>query len=118
LAQRRSQFNEGRACDAVIRYLERRNGKRRSQMRFPEQEHHSAPIEVAFSLSSTLFAMEHTGIEPFAGHTELQATAAVAVGPITQAVEGRLSPTEDFELHVPKARFPNSAGGVSRRFTI
>lgn len=103
--QRRSQFNEGRACDAVVRYLERRHGALRSNMRFPEQEQHSAPIEVAFNLSGTLFAMEHTSIEPFAGHTELQATAAVAVRPITQAVEGRLSPTEDFELHVPKGAF-------------
>ncbi len=99
--KRPKPFNEGRACDAVIRYLEHRRRANRSHVRFPEHERHAAPIEVAFELAGTLFAMEHTGIEPFEGHTELQATAAMAVHPIARAVEGRLSATEDFELHLP-----------------
>ena len=63
----------------MIRYLEHRRRANRSHVRFPEHERHAAPIEVAFELAGTLFAMEHTGIEPFEGHTELQATAAMAV---------------------------------------
>lgn len=98
---RPKQFNEGRACDAVIRYLERREGSIRSHVRFPELERHAAPIEVAFELAGKLVAMEHTGIEPFRGYAELQATAAIAFHPIVDAVEGRLSPSEDFELHLP-----------------
>jgi hypothetical protein len=105
LAQRPKPFNEGRACDAVIRYLEHRERAPRSHVQFPERERHDVPIEIAFELSDTPFAMEHTGIEPFEGHTELQATADVGVRPIAQAVQGRLSPTEDFELHVPVGAF-------------
>jgi hypothetical protein len=105
LSHRHRQFNEGRACDAVIRYLERRHGAVRSHVLFPEQKRHAAPIEVAFKLSATLYAMEHTGIEPFDGHTKLQATADVSIRPICAAVEGQLSPTEDFELHVPAGAF-------------
>jgi hypothetical protein len=109
--KRPKPFNEGRACDAVIRYLERRESAIRSHVRFPERERHAAPIEVAFELAGTLFAMEHTGIEPFEGHTELQVTAPVAVHPIAQAVEGKLSDTEDFELHLPAG----ALGGLGRK---
>jgi hypothetical protein len=83
----------------------------RSHVQFPERERHAAPIEVAFELSTTLYAMEHTGIEPFDGHTKLQATADVGIRPMSTAVEGRLSPTEDFELHVPVGAFV----GLGRR---
>jgi len=111
LSPRGSQFNEGQACDAVIRYLERRTGAVRANVRFPDREHFAVPIEVAFELSDTLFAMEHTGIEPFEGHTRLQATASVGIRPIAAAVEGQLSPTEDFELHIPAGAFD----GLGRR---
>ena len=70
-------------------------------MRFPEREHHEAPIEVAFEVNGQLFAMEHSTIEPFKGHTHLQATGDVAIRPVSEAVAGRLPPTEDFELHMP-----------------
>jgi hypothetical protein len=96
-----SRFNEGRACDAVIRYLERRHNTPRLNLRFPEREHHAAPIEVALELDRQLFAMEHSTIEPFEGHTHLQATGDVAIRPVSEAVAGRLPPTEDFELHMP-----------------
>ena len=83
----------------------------RANVRFPERDRHAAPIEVAFELSGTLFAMEHTGVEPFEGHTRLQATVSIGIRPIEAAVEGRLSPTEDFELHVPAGAFD----GLGRR---
>ena len=105
MSQRLSQFNEGRACDAVIRYLERRFGAVRANVQFPDRDRLAAPIEVAFELSSTLFAMEHTGIEPFEGHTRLQTTASIGILPVVAAVEGQLSHTEDFELHVPAGAF-------------
>jgi hypothetical protein len=111
MSQRRSQFNEGRACDAVIRYLERRSGAVRANVQFPDRDRFAVPIEVAFDLSGTLFAMEHTGIEPFEGHTKLQATASIGIRPIAAAVEGQLSPTEDFELHIPMGAFD----GLGRR---
>jgi hypothetical protein len=101
----RAQFNEGRACDAVIRYLERRFGAVRTCVQLPEREHLEVPIEVAFELAGTAFAMEHTGIEPFEGHTQLQATGDAGIRPLSESLLGKLPPTDDFELHVPAGVF-------------
>jgi hypothetical protein len=61
-------FNEGKVCDAIVRRLEARANGSRSGLRWPEQERHAFPVEVAFSIAGQLFALEHTGIEPFKGH--------------------------------------------------
>lgn len=60
-------FNEGKACDAIVRRLKAREGLLRSELRWPEQEGHCSPVEVAFKLGDELFTLEHTGIEPFPG---------------------------------------------------
>ena len=62
------RFNEGKACDAVLQHLERRAGATRSAMRFPEKEGHPAPVELVCTIGGRLYAIEHTGIEPFEGH--------------------------------------------------
>jgi hypothetical protein len=67
------QFHEGKACDAVIRRIEEREGGKRQNLRLPERERHLAPIELACEIAGRLFALEHTGIEPFAGHMRLEA---------------------------------------------
>jgi hypothetical protein len=74
-------FNEGKACDAVIRVLEAREGANRYDVRFPEQEGHAAPIEVACHIGDRLFAFEHTGIEPFPGHMQMEREADWLFGP-------------------------------------
>ncbi|MFZ1961406.1 MAG: hypothetical protein WAU63_09185 [Methylovirgula sp.] len=68
-------FNEGKACDAVIHVLEAREGEMRQDVRFPERERHTAPIELTCRIGGQLFALEHTGIEPFAGHMQMEAEA-------------------------------------------
>ena len=93
-------FNEGKACDAVIRVLETREGRIREDLRFPEQERHAAPIEHTCRIGDTLFASEHTGIESFAGHVPLQAKADKHFGPIRTMLK-ELPPTETFELMIP-----------------
>jgi hypothetical protein len=94
-------FNEGKACDAVIRVLETREGQIREDLRFPEQEGHAAPIELTCRIGNRLFTVEHTGIEPFAGHVQLQAQADKHVRPIHTMLKGKLPPTETFELMIP-----------------
>jgi hypothetical protein len=69
-------FNEGKACDAIIRRLEKSANATRSGLRFPEREGHAFPIEVAVTIGDQLVALEHTGIEPFRGHVEMEAKAA------------------------------------------
>ena len=80
MASARLQFHEGNACDAVVRYLERREGAARANLRFPERERHPAPVELLCAIGGHLFALEHTGIEPFAGYMQLQREAARIIG--------------------------------------
>lgn len=57
-------FNEGKACDAIIRHIEARAKAQRSNIRLhdthPERDRR---IELTVEVGSTLYAMEHTGIE-------------------------------------------------------
>jgi hypothetical protein len=94
-------FNEGKACDAVIRVLEARDGQTREGLRSPEQDGHAAPIELTCCIGKRLFAFEHTGIEPFPGHVQLQAEAKRHFRPIEAMLAGKLPPTETFELMIP-----------------
>ena len=95
-------FHEGKACDAVIRVLEKREGQVRQDISSPEKDGAPAPIDLICRLGSRLFAFEHTGIEPFAGNMK-QAEAARLFDPIKDMLVGKL-PTDDyFELFIPAA---------------
>ena len=95
------RFNEGKACDAVLRHLERRQGVARTALQFPDQEGHSAPVEIVCNVGAQLYAMEHTGVEPFEGHMRGNAENERLWQPIVSGVAGRLPSEDDFALHVP-----------------
>lgn len=94
-------FNEGKVCDAVVRRLEEREQQQRANLRWPEQENHPHPVEVVFELSSQLYALEHTGIEPFDGHIRMEAQTAKLFAPITNALKDALGTDALFELYLP-----------------
>lgn len=94
-------FNEGKACDAVLRSIETRERSLRSALRLPERERHAAPIELACRIGDRLYAFEHTGIEPFSGHVQMEAEAERRFRPIEDLVAGKLPPAEDFQLAIP-----------------
>jgi hypothetical protein len=94
-------FNEGKSCDAVLRVLEAREGHARSAVRLPERERHPAPIELTCRIGDTLFALEHTGIEPFAGHVQMSAEADRLFRPIETMLAGKLPPDDTFQLGLP-----------------
>jgi hypothetical protein len=81
--------------------LESREGKSRQNVRLPEQERHAAPIELACHIGDQLFALEHTGIEPFAGHMQMEAEAERLFRPIEMMLAGKLPPADTFELGIP-----------------
>lgn len=103
-------FNEGRACDAALRFLEYQRGAKRCNMRFPERDAHKFPIDLICDLNSEVIALEHTGTEPFEGHVKLHAESARRVQPLVDAVASRLPPDEDFYLDVPLAEWGRLAG--------
>jgi hypothetical protein len=90
----RLSFNEGKACDAVIQRIETREGAARRNLRSPERERHPAPVELVCEIGARLFAFEHTGIEPFVGHMQLEAEAMTHFKPIEAMVAGKLPPNE------------------------
>ena len=84
-----------------VRHLEERTRLARAGLRWPEDEGHAHPVEAAFTLGSQLFALEHTGIEPFKGHVRMEAEADRHFAPITDALKGALGTTAVFELNMP-----------------
>ena len=93
-------FNEGKVCDAIVRYLEARDGATRAEVESPEATHHADPVELTWKFGNQLFALEHTGIEPFEDHMRLEAEAKRHFDPICDALRN-VSPNEIIELHVP-----------------
>jgi hypothetical protein len=81
--------------------LEKREAVARSGVRFPDQEGHSAPVELVCTLGAQLYAMEHTGIEPFEGHMRGNAENDRLWRPVVSGVAGRIPSGDDFALHVP-----------------
>jgi hypothetical protein len=94
-------FNEGKVCDAIVRRLEEREQQARAGLRWPEQENHKSPVEVAFMLGDQLYALEHTGIEPFQGHVRMEAQTERLFAPITNALKDSLGTDALFELYLP-----------------
>jgi hypothetical protein len=94
------RFNEGKACEAIMRHLEERERMTRTDVQRPETVNHPDPVEVTWQLGNRLFALEHTGIEPFEGYMLLNAEAKRHFDPISEALKGEL-PDGVFELHLP-----------------
>ena len=114
----RLRFNEGKACDAILRRLEVREGASRTNLRSPEREMHPAPVELVCEIGNNLFATEHTGIEPFHGHMQLDAEAHIGFRPIEAMIVGRLPPNEHFELHLPLSATQGLKGATLRRIQV
>jgi hypothetical protein len=92
-------FNEGKVCEAIIRHLEARDCATRAEVHSPEAVNHDNPVELVFKLGARLFALEHTGIEPFDDHMRLEAEAERHFDPIKEAVADLL-PDDVLEIHV------------------
>jgi hypothetical protein len=93
--------NEGKACDAVLRNIEARAGAVRRDVIFPEKMHSVGPVELVCTVGTQFFAFEHTRIEPFVGHIQLEAEAKRHFQPITDRVATQLPTESRFELHIP-----------------
>jgi hypothetical protein len=93
------RVNEGKACDAIIRHTEEREGYERHSVWFPEKEGHPAPIELVCVVGQRSFAFEHTNVEPFEGQIELEKRAHFQ--PLRDMFSGTIPAGECYDLHVP-----------------
>jgi hypothetical protein len=95
-------FDEGKALDAAIRYIEWRDAQARgTDVSSPEADGHDIPIDLTCSIGSRTFAFEHTGIEPFADQLLRKAQNAALFDPLIEQLRGRLPEPEQFLLYVP-----------------
>jgi hypothetical protein len=109
-------FNEGKACDAVIRHLELRlNLERRNLALHDKHPDQDKRVEATFELGPTLYAIEHTGIEPFPGFVRLNAESARFHTPIVQGASAHLPDDEIFHLGIPVDAFFDRTGTERRR---
>ena len=77
--------NEGKACDAVVRLLEKLTGETRKSIRNPEEDGVGPPIDLRLRLGTCEYAIEHTRIEPY----EKQIKPAVAFKQINDYITKR-----------------------------
>jgi hypothetical protein len=98
-------FGRDDDCRRLIQRLESRLNAARMDMRWPEQEQHPFPVEAAFTIAGQLFALEHTGIEPFKGHVQMEAEASRHFAPIVDALKNALGTAAVFELVIPANAF-------------
>ena len=93
------RFNEGKACDAVVRRIESREHSTRQNVRSPEQEGDIAPVELTCFIGGKLFAFEHTGLEPFDGQIAIEAKHHLE--PLRTKFLGKIPGRELWDLQVP-----------------
>lgn len=93
--------NEGKACDAVVRWLEERTGNTRADVCVPEKCQTGPPVELRLFLGPQEFALEHTLIEPFSGFIKTGISLEEIVRPIKNAVAGKLPGPAHYQLLLP-----------------
>lgn len=95
-------YNEGLACDAIVRLIEARVGVQRAHVRTHDNDPDPARrVELTFQLGPQLYAIEHTGIEPFPDFMRMNGDSSRLFDPITQGAASAIMPDEVIELHMP-----------------
>jgi hypothetical protein len=100
------RYNEGKALDAVLRFIEARdNAIRENDGRSPDDPKDPDPdpmrrVDYVCTVGHTLYALEHTGIEPFSNQIELGVHNEKLFGPIVERFDHR-SDREIWDLIVP-----------------
>lgn len=93
--------NEGKACDAVVRLLEKWTGEARSDIRYPEIDLVSPRVDLRLKLGVQEYAIEHTRIEPFKGQIKTGTTFKKINDCVKKRISGKLPGPACYELHVP-----------------
>jgi hypothetical protein len=113
-----SRYNEGKAIDAVLRRIEARDHTLRlKDGRSPDDLHDPDPqrrVDYVCTVGHTLYAFEHTGIEPFADQIELEVHNERLFEPIEERFDHRAD-REFWELLVPVEASAGLTGAEAKR---
>lgn len=107
-------FHETETCEGIIQHLEQRQRMRRSDVRVRDRGGETsadARVEMTFRLGAQLYALEHTGIEPFDGFMAHQNRAPSLFLPLqaaaATALAAMLADGVVIEMHLPIDAFTN-----------
>jgi hypothetical protein len=106
--------NEGKACDAIIRILEKRTGQMRANVRRSENTKDLPPVEVDFRLGDAHFAVEHTKLETFANQTRSAAQFWQLVEEIVRSLSGHLPKPGTYKLYFPTEAIVGRSMGLGK----
>ncbi len=95
------QNNEGKACDAVVKILEKRTRKVRADVSCPEKTGIGPPVELRLHLGSQNYAVEHTQIEAFADQIHTAEEFGRFISPVTNELSGTLPGPAVYDLCFP-----------------
>ena len=95
--------NEGKACDAAVRCIERRTGETRAAIRRPEPETDGIGPLVDFRLRLGVqeYAIEHTQIEAIPGLIRADQGYVQLIQPVIGELSGTLPGPAVYALHFP-----------------
>ena len=93
--------NEGKACDAVVRLLEKWTGETRLGIRHPEKDGVGPPVDLRLKLGGQKYAIEHTRIELFKNQIRTGVAFKQINDFIKDRVSGSLPGPAYYELQVP-----------------
>ncbi len=99
------RYNEGKAIDAVLRYIEAREAL--SQLgdgHSPDDLKDADPerrVDYVCTVGNQLYAFEHTGIEPFENQIEMEVHNEKLFRPVMERFDRRAPAGEYWELHIP-----------------
>ena len=93
--------NESKACDAIVRVLEKRTGDTRREIRYPEKDGIGPPVDLRLRLGIQEYAIEHTQIEPFENQIGTGKVFRKIIGHIKEKLPETLPGSACYELHLP-----------------
>ncbi len=115
------QNNEGKACDAVVKLLEKRTGKDRADISLPEKNGIGPPVDLRLKLGTQSYAIEHTRIEAFADQIHTAEKFGQFIIPVINELSGTLPGPGFYNLYFPtNARLrvqPNQLDKIRSDFT-
>lgn len=92
---------EGAACDAVLRFIERRDGAQRISVHpHPCAPGHTKPIELTCEIGGRRYALEHTAIEPFTGQIAYDAQFDRQMQPIANRLTPHVPDEERWDITI------------------
>ena len=97
----RTPINEGKACDAVVRFLEKQTGETRADIRHPERDGNGPPVDLRLKLGDQEYAIEHTRIEPFEDQIKASLILYEINNYLKRNISGALPGPAYYKLHVP-----------------